>query len=178
MRSLLLSTQTHGELIKSLQEKTKNAKETVVNKVKFMTSDGGKRFSSGVDKILQMAAKLWIDIQYTQQTIEAGVDAVEWEWNCKEEFGQETHPPRNETVNLFPAFVAQGEPFEVIYYGVAVWKDQEHVRNAENEWKKFQNQRTLLNGKSHPRERRKRESISSTSTGPREVNGPSLGGRP
>jgi hypothetical protein len=172
MRSLLMSTQTYGELVKSVQEKTKRAKETVVNKVKFMTSDGGKRFSSGVDKILQMAAKLWIDIQYTQQTIEAGVDAVEWEWNCKEEFGQETHPPRNETVNLFPAFVVH-EPFEIIYSGSAVWKDQEHVRNAENELKKFHNQRTFLNGKSHPRERRKRESISSTTS-----TGPLLGGRP
>lgn len=172
MRSLLMSTQTCGELVKSVQEKIKRAKETVVNKVKFMTGDDGKRFSNGVDKILRLAAELWVEIQYTQQTIEAGVAAEDWNWNYREEFGLETDPSRNEPVNLFPAFVVH-EPFEIIYSGSAVWKDQGHVRNAENELKKFHNQRTFLNGKSHPRERRKRESMSSTTS-----TGPLLGGRP
>ncbi|OXV11046.1 hypothetical protein Egran_01193 [Elaphomyces granulatus] len=158
LRSLLLSTHAPGELNKVVQDRAKKSKQALVNKVKFMTNDGGKSFGNKVDRILQKAAELWVEIQHAEQMIHVAVEATDWPWSLLDEFGQEMPPRRDDFVNLFPTFVVRGEP-DPLYDGVAVWKDQEHVRKADNDWERFQNQRTSLNGKSL-RERRKRESIS------------------
>lgn len=180
LRSLLLSTHTREESIKVVQDRARKSKQTLVNKVKFMTFDNGKSFGNKVDRILQRAAELWVEIQYAEQMIHVAVEATDWPWIFLEEFGPEIPPRRDDSINLFPTFVVRGEP-DPMYDGVAVWKDQEHVRNAENEWDRFQNQRTSLNGKSL-RERRKRESISGRpnsiiSTSQREGKGPSYAER-
>ncbi|KAN0077541.1 hypothetical protein V8E54_005845 [Elaphomyces granulatus] len=180
LRSLLLSTHAPGELIKVVQDRAKKSKQTLVNKVKFMTNDGGKSFGNKVDRILQKAAELWVEIQYAEQMIHVAVEATDWPWILLDEFGQEMPPHRDDFINLFPTFFVRGEP-DLMYDGVAVSKDQEHVRKAENDWERFQNQRISLNGKSL-RERRKRESISGRpnsimSTSQREGKGPSYAER-
>src|SRR6266567_3345358 len=130
MRGLLLSTYTREEFSDQVQKNAHRGKDALLEKLRFMTSDGGITFAGKLDGILNEAADLWAEFQYVQETVEA-VSVNEqtlsgWAWCYDKEFGQPPQEPQQDLLDLFPGFwVLEGST--ELYKAHALWKGQEHI---------------------------------------------------
>ena len=139
MRGLLLSMYTREEFSDQVQKNAHRGKDALLEKLCFMTSDGGITFAGKLDGILNEAADLWAGFQYVQQTIEAvGVNEQAlsgWTWCYDEEFGQPPQEPQQDLLDMFPGFWVLESSTE-LYKGHALWKGQEHINAAHIELQK------------------------------------------
>ena len=139
MRGLLMSTYTPEEFSDQVQKNAHRGKDALLEKLRFMTSDGGITFAGKLDGILNEAANLWAEFQYVQETVQAvGVNEQAlsgWAWCYNEEFGQPPQEPQQDLLDLFPGFWVLEDNTE-LYKAHALWKGQEHINAAHIELQK------------------------------------------